>query len=281
MNKGDIVRLEFSLWLTDTNTLHNTNSESLAKEQNIYHEEHRYVPLPYIVGNGGFYAPIEESLLGAKVGEEYEVTVTPEKGEGDRKADLVQIFPFRRIASLPQYKKEESFPAIGDHVEIEGREGRIVALIAGRVRVDFNHELAGKNLKFKYKVTEVATDLEPRIKAMIDMVYRFSNDFKVSEKNGIIDLVIPEVCKYDPAWTLGKMKLVALLREHVDFKSVQIVEEWGKAPPEEKKEAKEPEHDHAHDHEKKEGKESEHAHHHEKKEEPPKSEGQGPETKEG
>lgn len=254
MNKGDIVRLEFSLWLTDTNTLHNTNVEALAKEQNIYHEEHRYVPLSYIVGNAGFYAPIEESLLAAKVGEEVEVTITPDKGEGDRKADLVQIFPFRRIASLPQYKKEEAFPAIGDRVEIEGREGRIVALIAGRVRVDFNHELAGKTLKFKYKITEVATELQAKIKAMIDMVYRYSDDFHISERNEVISMVIPEVCKYDPAWTLGKMKLVALLREHVDFKSVHLIEEWMKTPPEEKKgpEGSEHAHEHKHEHKKEE-----------------------------
>jgi FKBP-type peptidyl-prolyl cis-trans isomerase 2 len=252
MNKGDIVRLEFSLWLADTNTLHNTNNEFLAKEQNMYHEEHRYVPLPYIVGNAGFYAPIEESLQTAKVGEEVEVTITPDKGEGDRKADLVQIFPFRRIASLPQYKKEESFPAIGDRVEIEGREGRIVALIAGRVRVDFNHELAGKTLKFKYKVTEVATDPQAKIKAMIDMVYRYSDDFHISDRNDVISMVVPEVCKYDPAWTLGKMKLVALLREHVDFKSVHLIEEWTKTPPEEKNESKEHDHAYGHEHKKEE-----------------------------
>jgi FKBP-type peptidyl-prolyl cis-trans isomerase 2 len=228
MNKGDIIRVEFSLWVADTNTLYNTNIESLAKEHKIYSEEHRYTPMPYIVGKGDFYSPIEDSFLTANVGEDVEVTIPPEKGEGERKADLVQIFPVRRIASLPQYKQKDAFPAVGDYVEIDGRKGKIVSLVAGRVRIDFNHELAGKTLRFRYKVTEVATDLESKIKAMIDMAYRYSNDFKISEKDGVVDIITPEVCKYDPAWTICKMKLIGLLREQIEFKTVRIIEEWSK-----------------------------------------------------
>ena len=97
---------------------------------------------------------------------------------------------------------------------------------------------------------------------------RYSSDFHISEKGGVIGIVIPEVCKYDPAWTLGKMKLVSLLREHVDFKSVHLIEEWTKAPPVEKKEEKAEEHKHE-------------EHKHEHKHEEPKEEKRPEEKKEG
>lgn len=241
MKKGDIVYMESDGWVADSNELVYTTNEELAKKHNIYDEKQKYGPRPVIIGSGRLIKGLEEALLEAEVGKEYEVIVPPEKAYGLRKAEDVIIQSIDKIRRLPQFREGKATPEVGMEVFYRGRVGRIVSMTAGRVRLDFNHPLAGKPLKYKYKIIKKVEDTKEKIKAIIELDFGGSEDFKITlKKSGTeVDITLPEVCKYSADWSLAKLKIVSDLRQYLDLKVIRFIEVYIKKEKTENKESKE------------------------------------------
>lgn len=110
-------------------------------------------PLWYLHGNANIIPGLEKELEGLKVGDEKTVVVSAAEGYGEYQADRQHAVP---KASFPP---DSSFE-VGDRVMAQAPDGsglpaRIAAVSAKEVTLDFNHELAGKELTFTIKVTEV------------------------------------------------------------------------------------------------------------------------------
>ncbi len=56
-------------------------------------------------------------------------------------------------------------PVPGMKISSNGSTGKILTVNGGRVKVDFNHELAGKDLIYDVEVTEIIDDVEEKLKA--------------------------------------------------------------------------------------------------------------------
>ena len=153
--KGDIVTLDFDAWVINqdgTEELFETTSEELAKTEEIHDEKAKYRPLTTIVGAGRVVAGLDKSLEGAEVGKKTTVEIPPSEGDGDWDARKVEIFPMRDFA------KEEYQPYPGLEVSIKNKTGRIVTVMSGRVRVDFNLPMAGKTVRYEYTITNKASN---------------------------------------------------------------------------------------------------------------------------
>jgi FKBP-type peptidyl-prolyl cis-trans isomerase 2 len=244
--KPRIVFTEFDGWVKETGALFDTTHDAVAKENKVFDEKAVYEPLPLLVGRGRLFPGLEKSLALAEVGKEYEIVLTPEEGAGPRDPKLVGLFPMR------DFLKQEIMPEIGREVTIKNKTGYISAVTAGRVRVDFNNRLAGKSLRYKYKVVSEPEAPQDKVNAVLKMDYGSTDGFSAefADKKAIIKL--PDVCKYDQRWLLSKYRVVSDLRELLDLETIQFVEEYAKAEKKEKAEetpARE-EHDHeghAHD----------------------------------
>lgn len=110
-------------------------------------------PLWYLHGASNIIPGLEKGLDGLKVGEEKVVVVPPAEGYGEYHADRVHQVP---KTSFPPGSTFE----IGDRVMAQAPDGtglpaRISAVQAKEVTLDFNHELAGKELTFKVRIAEV------------------------------------------------------------------------------------------------------------------------------
>lgn len=105
-----------------------TSYESIAKDAKVpkawmFRLRPSYEPLSLVVGSG-LIVPVEEALIGMKVGEEKTVVIPPEKGYGERNESLVRsmsrfvIIPREIDISLQHfrlsYNKE---PVLNDTVE--------------------------------------------------------------------------------------------------------------------------------------------------------------------
>lgn len=225
---GDIVLAEFEGWIQDSNELFDTTSEALAKEHNIFNEKMVYGPQPLIVGKGRLFPGLDESLLKAKVGEEYEVVFPPEKGAGPRDPKLVELHPIR------EFTKQDIEPRVGLEVTVKNRPAIISAVTAGRVRLDFNNRLAGKTLRYKYKVVEKPTQPAEIAGLLIKMSYGTSEGFEVEHHGKSYNIKLADACKYDQRWLLAKYRLVSDLRELAGAETISFVEEYTK--PEKKEE---------------------------------------------
>jgi FKBP-type peptidyl-prolyl cis-trans isomerase 2 len=261
---GDIVLADFDGWIQDSNELFDTTSESLAKEHDIFNEKMVYGPQPLIVGKGRLFPGLDESLLKADVGKEYEIVVSPDKGAGPRDPKLVELHALR------EFVKQEIEPRVGLEVTVKNRPAIITAVTAGRVRVDFNNRLAGRTLKYKYKVVEKPSKPVEVVKLLLKMAYGTSDGFDVEHHGKNFNIKLSDSCKYDQRWMLAKYRLVTDLREVAGAETISFIEEYEKPKKEEaeKKEAPEAKKDEAPKKEKAEKKEAPEA----KKDEAPKKE---------
>lgn len=223
-----IVIAEFDAWIQESGELFDTTHEDLAKENDIYDEKAVYEPLPLMIGKERLFPGLEKSMGEAEVGKEYEILLPPEQAAGPRDPKIVELLPMR------EFLKNEIVPEVGKQVTIKNKTGYISAVTAGRVRVDFNNRLAGKTLKYKYKIVSEPDKPEEIAKAVLRMSYGDSEGFEMNfeEEKAIIKL--PDVCKYDQRWLLSKIRVVGDLREMLNLDKVQFIEEYAK--PEEKEE---------------------------------------------
>ena len=223
MEKGDIVQLEYEGWIAGSDELFDTTSEELAREEEIFEEDRTYGPMYTVVGTGRLIKGLDEKLLEAEVDKEYEVEIPPEDAYGERDPKNVETHSMRELARL----KIE--PEIGRVVNIRNKTGWISGIFAGRVRIDYNHKLAGKTLKYKYKVVGKPEGASDVVKAIIAMNYGREEEFgiEMEGEDGVV-ITLPDVCKYDPNWTLAKLRLVNDMREIADMRTVKMLEVYVK-----------------------------------------------------
>ena len=228
--KGDIVRIDYDGWVEDSNELFDTTNAQTAKDAGVYNEKMQYVPIPVLIGGGRIFPGLDEALENVEVGQEYDIVIPAEKAAGPRDPKLVEM------VALREFIRQEVEPRIGMEVNIKNRMGIVTAVTAGRVRVDFNRRLAGKNLKYHFKVLSKAEDDEEKVKAVLEMDYGTAENFQIHVKDKSVCMVLPDVCKYDQKWLLAKYRIVADLREALNAEKVRFVEEYIKpadAPKEE------------------------------------------------
>jgi FKBP-type peptidyl-prolyl cis-trans isomerase 2 len=233
---GDIVLAEFDAWIQDSNELFDTTNEALAKEHDIFNEKMVYGAQPLVVGKGRLFPGLDEHMLKAELGKEYEVTIPPEKGAGVRDPKQVELHPVR------EFLKQDIEPRVGLEVTIRNRPAYITAVTAGRVRVDFNNRLAGRTLKYKYKVVEKPSEPTAVVNLILKMGYGSNEGFGVEHHGGNFKIKLPEACKYDQKWFLAKYRIVTDLRDVMAAETISFIEEYAKPekkePEAEKKEEK-------------------------------------------
>lgn len=232
MEKGDIVYLEYDAWIKESSKLVETTDVQKAKENNIYNEKLKYGPVAIVVGIGNVIKGLDNSLLKAEIEKGYEVEIPPLEAYGERDPKIVEIF------SIHEFRRQKIVPEVGMEVNIKNRLGTITAVTAGRVRVDFNHKLAGKTIRYKYRITKKASSSEEKVRAVIDTYYGNVDIFeiKIEAQDAIIKL--PDSCKYDPKWFAVKYRIVSDLREYAKLEKIKFFEEYVKTEKEEKKEEK-------------------------------------------
>lgn len=225
MDKGTIVRVEYDAYADGE--LFDTTSAETAKAQNKYKEDAYYGPLPMILGAGRVVPGFDAALMKADVGKESEVEIPPEQGFGPRDAAKVET------VALREFLKRDVEPEPGMRVDWEGKgRGTVVSVTAGRVRVDFNPMLAGKILKYKFKIVERVDAAEAKVKAILDNDYGYgkSEGFQVRVDGATAEIIVPDGCKFDPRWPVSKYVIVADLRRYAGLTKIRLVEEY--EPPE-------------------------------------------------
>jgi len=157
-----------------------------------------------------------------KKGEKRAVEIPPEKGYGKKDPNLIKLVPLRA------FKKEGVRPVPGMPVELDGRIARIQTVSGGRVRVDFNHELAGKTLVYNVKIEDIATKNEDRIRFLIERSFNDAEDFNIKINKKILEIEIPEKAYKDRNVLLRKASLSGDIFRFLNFESIMFVEVWEK-----------------------------------------------------
>ncbi len=190
-NNGDMVLVEYSLFVKETGELVETTREDIAKLYKKHEEERVYGPELFIIGEGRYVKGIEEAVRSAdELGKEYEAEIPPAKGYGERDPSKVKVL------SRKVFLKNNVVPEVGKEVTVGNASGRIVAIGGGRVTVDFNHPLAGKTLVFKFKILKKLEDVAEKVKYLIKRRVKRAglDEIKVTlnSQEGIVEIELPK-----------------------------------------------------------------------------------------
>lgn len=219
VSKGSIIRLDFEAW-TDDGHLFDTTRAEVAKKADVHDEKATYEPVPIVAGAGRVVAGLDKALLDAKVGEEREIAVPPREAYGDRDPAKVETVPLREFA------KRDLEPVPGERIRYENRVGTIVQVTSGRVRIDYNPPMAGRTLTYKFKIVSEATTPEEKVGGIVEGVYgpQRGGGFGITVRGSTAELMLPDPCKFDPAWAVAKFRIVSDLRTYAAIKDVRFVE---------------------------------------------------------
>ncbi|MDR0335129.1 MAG: FKBP-type peptidyl-prolyl cis-trans isomerase [Methanomassiliicoccaceae archaeon] len=229
IGKGDLVFVDYDAFIADNGKLFDTTMAESAKNAGFFDEKFNYSPEPVLLGSGKMFEALEKAIEGAAVGKEAEVTIPFADAAGARDPKLVEI----RL--IKEFHKQEINPYPGLEVQLGNKRGTVMSVGAGRVRVDFNNPLAGKDLIYKFTVREVVVDKIEKAKAVVKMTIGTSDGFEFTITEEKVTVILPELTKFDQSWPVARFSVVAHLRKVAEVDTIEFVEVWSLGEKKEKK----------------------------------------------
>jgi len=171
MKTGDFIEIQYTGKIALTDEVFDDTTKS---------------PAFTVMGQKMVVVGVEKQLEVMEVGYERDFPVSPEEGFGKRFPQLVKIIPMR------DFIKQNIKPIPGIFVTIDNRQAKVQSVSGGRVRVDFNHPLAGRELIYRMKVVRQLTDPVEMAQKYID---HFGFPVKCSFADGKLTVKLTEQMK--------------------------------------------------------------------------------------
>ena len=219
VQKGDFIKLSYTGKLAN-GVVFDTTDANIAKENGIYNEKATYSPETIVVGKGYVVAGLDEDIIGKDVGYHGEVVVSPEKGFGIKRIDLIETIPSKKF-------KEKVQP--GMRVQIQGRTGMIESTAGGRVRVNFNPAFAGETLTYNYTIEELIEGTDNKVDAILKLYS--GQELKHTIEGQKVVVEVPQSMAYNQRWTIAKSVTANEILEVDDLKEVVFQETFTKPEP--------------------------------------------------
>jgi FKBP-type peptidyl-prolyl cis-trans isomerase SlyD len=200
-----------------------TNLEKDAKEAGIFQEGKKYSPLTIITGENELLPLVEKELEIMNEGEEKLIKLLAKDAFGERKNDLVRVIP------LQNFHEQKINPFPGLVIRIGNAFGKIQSVGSGRVRIDFNHPLAGRDVEYRVRLDKEFKDK----KEISEQLYSKYYERIPGTKKEIVEDSLTITLEGDAFKNLDKVneaiKKVALeLGIKLDVKEAKKLEEKGK-----------------------------------------------------
>lgn len=166
------------------NSIFDTTMENVAKENNIYNKEKKYGSIIIITGEKELLEKVEKEIEKMKVGEEKIVFLNEKEGFGERKGDYVRILP------LKVFQEQKINPVPGLIINTGNMLGKVQSVSGGRVRVDFNHPLAGRKLEYKIKLIKEIKNIKEKAEKIFEKYYSQIPNAKKEIKENILYITL-------------------------------------------------------------------------------------------
>lgn len=210
MKDGDFILIEYVGRISNTNEIFDLTSAELAKKEGIFNKNFKYGPKLVIVGSNMVIKGVEAKLKEMNLNDEKEFEVTAAQAFGKRNPKMIKII------SISKFLEKNINPTPGLFVDIDGIQAKIQSVSGGRVRVDFNHPLAGKDLKYKLKIVKVFKEKLDKVKAILNY---YGIEAETTVKEDILTIKPKKKLEF------AVEKLVSeTIKKWVKFKNVKIIQ---------------------------------------------------------
>lgn len=174
IQKKDFIEIEFT-GTVGGNVFDTTNPEE-AEQMGV--DPKGIKPMIVSVGSEMILKGLDEDLEGKEIGKFYKIHLIPDKAFGPRDPKLV------RTVSMKSFKDKNIDPHPGMVIQqMDNSLARIISVSGGRVMIDSNNPLAGKEVDYKYKVTKKITDDREKVNALQDFFFKQRFEFEIVEED--------------------------------------------------------------------------------------------------
>ncbi len=205
VKKKDFVEISFT-GKTKDGEIFDSNIKEDLKQSGL---EIEAKPLIIALGERMFLESVDDFLIGKEIGQQYEITLLPEKAFGLRDSKLIKMVPTR------SFLDQNLNPRQGMMLNIDGSIAKVISVSSGRTLVDFNNPLAGKTIEYKIKIVRYIGSIEEKAKALIQFFSRQDFPFTIDETQKALTITLPE--GFDKFFELFKDKFKDLVGLDLKF----------------------------------------------------------------
>ncbi|MFH1439193.1 MAG: hypothetical protein ABIG89_01405 [Candidatus Woesearchaeota archaeon] len=190
IKEKDFIEVEYTAKEKETGNIFDTTDEKTAKDAGIYQEGQKFGSVVVCIGQGHLLKGLELELIGKEAGDvkadkagdvkadkagdvkadngkgkakKYSVELKAENAFGKKSAKMIQLI------ATNKFTKEGIRPQPGMQVNVDGMFGIVKTVTGGRVMVDFNHPLSGKDVIYTVKINKLVTDTLEKAKGLVSL----------------------------------------------------------------------------------------------------------------
>ena len=202
LKKNDFVEIEFT-GMIKGNGIFDTTREEDAEKAGI--DKNKCKPLKICIGQRMLIKGFDEALEGKEAGKNYTIELAPENAFGKRQQSLVRVMPSR------PFLEKGIAPQAGAMYSFDNMLAKIISVSGGRVTVDFNNPLSGRDVIYDFTVKRIIEDKKEKISVIVDFVLHIENpEIKTDDKENKAALVVENKIP-DAVFEILKSKVKELL----------------------------------------------------------------------
>lgn len=123
-------------------------------------------PFVYLFGVGGLLPVFESNLKGLETGNSFEFSLKKDEAYGEINYDM--IIELEKDIFKVEDKIDEEMLKIGNNIPMQNEKGmqmngKVLSVSDDKVKMDFNHPLAGEDLFFEGEILEVREATEEEL----------------------------------------------------------------------------------------------------------------------
>ena len=183
IKKGDFIQIAFIGREKENNHIFDLTDEATAKKENAYNPEMKYGPRTICVGEHNIVPGLDDFLVGKET-KTYTVELTPEQAFGKKNPKLIKMMP------LSVFTKQKIKPFPGLQLNMDGHLVTIKTVSGGRVVVDFNHPVSGRDVVYEITVKKIITDDKEKITHLIESGFGPTAMFTFTDGN--LEITLPQ-----------------------------------------------------------------------------------------
>jgi FKBP-type peptidyl-prolyl cis-trans isomerase SlyD len=127
------------------------------------------------VGNEMLLKGFDDDIIGKELGKKYSVTLKPDQAFGKRNPTMIKTVPIKI------FHEKQMNPYPGLTVQMDQYIAKILSVSGGRVSVDFNNPLAGKDVTYEYTVTKKIDNINDKIDSLQDFFFRQKFEYVIKD----------------------------------------------------------------------------------------------------
>ncbi|MBI1972694.1 FKBP-type peptidyl-prolyl cis-trans isomerase [Candidatus Woesearchaeota archaeon] len=185
LKQGDFVEIDYIGRIKETNEVFDVTNAEIAKQHHIYNPKAHYHSQIICVGEQQVVPGLDRFLVDKEL-KTYTVPLSPEEAFGKKDPKLMRLLP------LAHFHKEKINPFPGLQLNLNGMLGIVRTVSGGRVIVDFNHPLAGRNVVYEITIKRMITKDEEKLRGLLHALFQKEISCSLKEGKAMIELSLPE-----------------------------------------------------------------------------------------